>query len=117
MQKHIEDIKRRYPEIAQLISLAQSMSEDEKKYWIQLLPVMSDEQIGELKKILTEEIKSLEVIDSKYNEQKKRIDEMEQSLEKQERLSSKIRQLRENEAKSEEQEDIEQEKILNELNE
>jgi hypothetical protein len=46
-----------------------------------------------------------------------RRDEIEESLNKQERLSAKIRELRAEEAESEENENLEQEKILNELNE
>lgn len=112
-----ENIKRRFPEIVELILSARSMSEDERKYWIQLLPIMSDEQIAELKHILTEEKKSISEIDAKYAEQKAMLDEVSASISKQERLSQKIKQLREQEAQHEEQESIEQEKILNELNE
>jgi len=111
-----ESLKRRFPEMVELILSARSMTEDEKKYWTQLLPLMPDDQMSELKNILLDEKNSLATIDAKYNEQKAMLDELEKSLSKQERLSGKIKQLRQVEAREEDQENIEQEKILNELN-
>lgn len=102
-------------DIKELISQTSSMSEQEKQYWLQILPVMNEEQVLDLQKILTDEKQSLSQIDAKYSEQKAQMQALEQSLAKQERLSAKIKELRVQEAESEEKESLEEEKILNEL--
>jgi hypothetical protein len=53
-------------ELKKLIAEAQSMNESERKYWLDLLPMMSEEQKLNLLNILTTEKRKLEEIDKKY---------------------------------------------------
>ncbi len=107
--------KKNSSELKELILQTASMSEDEKQYWTQILPIMNEEQLIDLQKILTEEKDSLKKIDDKYAENEAKIKEFQESLARQQRLSDKIKQLRKEESESEEAENIEQEKLLNEL--
>ena len=54
------------PALLQLVLKSESMKDEERKYWFQLLPVMSDEQVEKLRTILVNERDQLAALDSKY---------------------------------------------------
>lgn len=60
------DIRQRFPELIELILKSESMNDEERQYWIGILPVMTPEQIQSLKEILENEKKQLQAIDEKY---------------------------------------------------
>ena len=43
------------------------MNDEERQYWINILPIMTPEQIGNLQNILTSEKTQLAAIDAKYS--------------------------------------------------
>jgi septal ring factor EnvC (AmiA/AmiB activator) len=57
-----DELKEKYPEIIDGILKSISMDDDERKYWISVLPAMTDDQIQELKDILNEEQNKLSEI-------------------------------------------------------
>jgi hypothetical protein len=61
------DIKVKYTELLEMIKLTGSMTLDEKEYWIQLLPIMNNDQIKNLEAILGKEKMKLAEIDAKYS--------------------------------------------------
>lgn len=54
-------------EIRELIKSTNALNRAEKKYWLDLLPSMSDKQLQQLRNILETEQKNLEEIDKKYD--------------------------------------------------
>ena len=42
----------KYPELVELIKKTESMSVEEREYWFQILPIMTEDQVTRLKKIL-----------------------------------------------------------------
>jgi len=60
------ELKQKHPELIALILRSESMNDEERQYWINILPIMTPEQIGNLKDILANEKKQLEAIDKKY---------------------------------------------------
>lgn len=60
------DIQARFGEIVDLILASESMTDDERRYWIDILPAISDEQRASLKDILVRERDQLKAIDMKY---------------------------------------------------
>jgi tetratricopeptide (TPR) repeat protein len=58
-------------EFVELVIDSQSMSSDEKQYWLNALPTLADEQIVRLVKILSEEKQKLQDLDSKYEKEPK----------------------------------------------
>lgn len=55
--------------------MTESMDQDEKKYWLDLLPSMTKEQIKSLYDILLNEKQKLEELEKKYVEEIKELNE------------------------------------------
>lgn len=104
------DLKNKYPELIDLILAAESMNEVEKKYWIQVLPVVGEEQIEKLKNILTEEKKAIDELAKEYGEETEKNNEKPE-LERKRRMTN----LRRLEEESEQKEKEEEENILADL--
>jgi hypothetical protein len=70
-----EDLRKKYPELIDLILGSESMNDEERQYWVNILPVMTPEQIQNLKDILSNEREQLAAIDRKYAKEIERIGE------------------------------------------
>ncbi len=68
-----DETKQKFPELVELILGSESMNDEERQYWINILPAMTPDQLKSLDKILTTEKKQLAAIDKKYA---KEIDEI-----------------------------------------
>lgn len=60
------EIQEKFGSLLELIKGSESMNTEERQYWINLLPVMTPEQIKNLEEILTNERSQLAEIDQKY---------------------------------------------------
>lgn len=70
-----DDIQKQFPDIIDLIVHSESMNDTERQYWINILPIMTPEQLSNLREILTTERTQLAAIDAQYA---KAIDKMGQ---------------------------------------
>lgn len=61
------DVRANFGEIVDMILASESMNDDERRYWIDILPAMSPEQIAKLSDILVRERDQLAAIDAKYS--------------------------------------------------
>lgn len=61
-----DDVKKKFPDVLGLILGSESMNNEERQYWINILPVMTPEQRTNLQQILTNERDQLKAIDKKY---------------------------------------------------
>ncbi|HLD71291.1 MAG TPA: hypothetical protein VI873_01600 [Candidatus Peribacteraceae bacterium] len=61
-----DEVKAKYPELVALILGSESMNDEERQYWINILPIMTPEQVTDLRGILDNEKKQLQAIDQKY---------------------------------------------------
>lgn len=61
------DVRAKFAELVELILASESMNDDERRYWIDILPVMSQEQLSKLRDILVRERDQLAAIDAKYS--------------------------------------------------
>jgi hypothetical protein len=64
-----------YKELADLILYTESMDDDERQYWYDIMPSMTDEQIDRLYNILDTEKKKLEKLEMKYQNEIKNLNE------------------------------------------
>jgi hypothetical protein len=55
-----EEVKEKYPELIPQIMASESMDDEERNYWFSVLPIMTDEQVAELRDILESERKRAE---------------------------------------------------------
>ncbi len=64
-----------YKELVDLIIATESMDDDERQYWFDIMPSMTDEQVDRLYNILDTEKKKLEKLESKYQDEIKNLNE------------------------------------------
>ncbi|KKW40956.1 hypothetical protein A2454_00325 [Candidatus Peribacteria bacterium RIFOXYC2_FULL_55_14] len=64
-----DDIRQKFPELIELILQSESMNDEERQYWINILPIMTPDQIENLRGILQNEKEQLAAIDNKYSKQ------------------------------------------------
>jgi hypothetical protein len=61
-----DDLRVQHGELIDLIVRSESMNDEERQYWVNILPIMTPEQIKSLRDILTNERQQLASIDAKY---------------------------------------------------
>lgn len=61
-----DDVRTKFETLVELILHSESMNVGERQYWINILPVMTPEQLRSLQDILENEKRQLEAIDKKY---------------------------------------------------
>ena len=62
-----QETRARFSELVELISSSESMNTNERQYWINIMPIMTAEQIQNLHDILQNERRQLAAIDAKYS--------------------------------------------------
>lgn len=67
--KILDEIKAQYSELVTLIANTESMDDNEKQYWFDIMPSMTDSQIRGLFEILETERKKLEALEIKYQQE------------------------------------------------
>ena len=67
----------KFPELVALIKGSESMNDEERQYWINILTVMTPQQLASLKDILDNENKQLKAIDEKYSHEMEKIGQSE----------------------------------------
>lgn len=70
-----EDIQAEYNELVNLVLETESMDDEERQYWFDIMPSMSAEQIDRLYNILDTEKKKLEALEEKYQTEIKGLNE------------------------------------------
>lgn len=59
-------VREKYPQLIQLIKETESMNDEEREYWFQILPIMTEEQIKKFVGILDNEKQQLQKLDTEY---------------------------------------------------
>lgn len=70
-----DEIQAEYPELIKLVLATESMDNEERQYWFDIMPSMNDSQIDKLFNILETERKKLEELELKYQEEIKSLNE------------------------------------------
>lgn len=71
----LDEIQAQYWELVKLVLNTESMDNNEKQYWFDILPSMTDEQVDRLFDILETERRKLEELELKYQEEIKTLNE------------------------------------------
>jgi hypothetical protein len=71
----LDEIQTKYHELVDLVLGSESIDNNEKQYWFDILPSMTNEQIDRLFNILTTERQQLEELNIKYQEEIKTLNE------------------------------------------
>lgn len=70
-----DEMQVKYPELIELVLNTESMDDDERQYWFDIMPSMTDAQIDRLYNILDTERKKLEELEVKYQKEIKNLNE------------------------------------------
>ncbi|MDD3646326.1 MAG: hypothetical protein PHH06_02865 [Candidatus Gracilibacteria bacterium] len=70
-----DEMQAQYNELIKLILETESMDDDEKQYWFDIMPSMTNDQIDRLFNILDTEKKKLEALEEKYQTEIKKLNE------------------------------------------
>ena len=62
-----DDVLEKFSEYVDLIKKSESMNDEERQYWIDVLPTMEKSQLDNLKKILTNEREQLSIAEDSYD--------------------------------------------------
>ncbi len=112
-----QEVLDKHPKLIQLIVETESMTDAERTYWFQILPIMTEEQVEKLRGILIKEKEQLAKLDSEYEKELKRINDKHilEWKEQETRKKREERQKAENAVEAEESKA--EEDILSKLNE
>ena len=106
------ETQEQHPELIALILGSESMNDEERQYWVNILPVMTPDQIENLKDILLNEKKQLEAIDKKYSGEMEQIGQQQQVKQTEEERRKRRDQLAHKEGQHREEEETKEEEIL-----
>jgi len=70
-----DEMQAKYTELIELILNTESMDDDERQYWFDIMPSMTENQIDRLFNILDTEKKKLEELEVKYQKEIKTLNE------------------------------------------
>lgn len=71
-----ESVKSSYPDLVALLIKTESMNDEERDYWFQVLPIMTEDQIIKLRTILVNERDQLKKIDTEYEDEIKKLNQV-----------------------------------------
>ena len=106
-----DETRASFPELVDMIIGSESMNNEERQYWINILPIMTPEQIKSLLDILNNEKVQLDAIDKKYAKPLSAEEEQEQIL----KTEAQIQEKREERTEQEEAFEIEDEEASDDL--
>jgi hypothetical protein len=110
-----EAVRQQYPDLIPLILQTESMNDDERQYWFQILPIMTDEQVKKLRDILMNEKNQLSELDKNYEKELKRINEKHVGEWKAFEAKEKRQKLQQKEQTAQQQEQATEEDLLKKL--
>lgn len=62
-------VREKFPDLVKLIYETESMNSEEREYWLQILPIMTETQIVKFREILVNEKEQLSKLDTEYQRQ------------------------------------------------
>lgn len=107
-------VREKFPDLVKLIYETESMNEEEREYWMQILPIMTEDQIVKFRGILVNERDQLTKLDQEYEQEMTRINKPVAELDEV-KMKEKIQEIKQAESVSEEQEAKQEEELLKKL--
>mgnify|MGYP001566306534 CR=1 FL=1 len=107
-------VREKFPDLVKLIYETESMNQEEREYWLQIMPIMSEEQIVKFRDILVNEKSQLQRLDQDYEKEMSRIAASKKEINEDE-LKQKMQQIKTSEQASEKQEQNKEEELLKNL--
>jgi len=110
-----DTVKQQFPDLVPLVIQTESMNDDERQYWFQILPIMTDEQVEKLRGILVHEKEQLSKLDQEYEQELTKLNEKHLLEWKEHEAREKREQLRSAESQTEAEEAANEAALLAQL--
>ncbi len=110
-----EMVRTKFPDLVQLIKETESMNDEEREYWFQIMPIMTEEQIKKFRDILVNEKDQLSKLDKEYEEELNKLNEKHMIEWKEFETKEKRKALNQAEQKSKAEEQATEEDLLKRL--
>ena len=107
-----EELKAKFPDLIALILGSESMNDEERQYWVNILPVMTPEQTENLRTILQNEKDQLTAIDAKYAKEMDKLGKGKSMDDMAKKRKEKKASRKSTEAEAQEAEEQKEEEIL-----
>lgn len=107
-------VREKFPDLVKLIYETESMNNEEREYWMQIMPIMTEEQIVKFREILVNEKDQLAKLDNEYEQEMGRINAPAPEIDE-EKLKAKMAEIAKKEKVGEEAEKAKEEELLKQL--
>lgn len=108
-------IREKFPDLIKLIFETESMNEEEREYWLQIMPILTEEQIVKLRDIMVKEKNQLAKLDEEYKNEMARIKGRPPREIDQESVREELARIKEEEKRSMREEEDKASKLLKKL--
>lgn len=108
-------IRNKFPDLIKLIYETESMNAEEREYWLQIMPIMSEEQIVKFRGILVNERDQLAKLDKDYQSEMARINKPASKPIDEAKMKEELEKIKAQEQESEQTEQNEEAKLLEQL--
>ena len=108
-------VRQQYTDLLKLAYETESMNEEEREYWLQILPIMTEDQIIKFREILVNEHEQLVKIDADYKKEVSRFKKPQVREIDEGQLKAKLEKIEEAENQDEAGEKESEEKLLDQL--
>ena len=104
-----EEVRAKFPDLVEMILASRSMNNEERQYWIDVLPIMSEDQVSNLRSILTNEQRQIQEAEASYSKgvsgavKKAKADFDSEAYREKKRVRLEAERLAEHQEKSEEE--------------
>lgn len=109
-------IREKFPDLVKLIYETESMNSEEREYWMQIMPIMTEGQIVKFREILVNEKNELAKLDQEYQSEMSKLNKGRPKEIDEKALKEKITEIKQAEAAHESGEKSDEENLLNQLN-
>jgi len=108
-------VREKFPDLVKLIYETESMNAEEREYWMQIMPIMTEEQILKFRDILVNEKEQLAKLDKEYGQEMDRINARKTHAIDPKKLQEKLKQIKQQEKAGEAAEKGKEEALLKQL--
>jgi hypothetical protein len=109
-------VRQKFPDLIKLIHETESMNEEEREYWLQIMPIMSEEQTTKFRDILVNEKNQLAKLDQEYQTEMAKTNKGPAMQLDEAKMKEKMQEIKQAEATSEKEEKSKEDEVLKQLN-
>lgn len=108
-------VREKFPDLVKLIYETESMNQEEREYWLQIMPIMTEDQIVKFREILVNERDQLQKLDQEYEQEVGKINQKHTRQIDEAQMKERMDKIKAEEKSSESEEATREQELLNQL--